>query len=163
MWYLKNLATSQVQGYLKFCMNCENASVLSASGTMTLITDLVMSIISFFTFMSGPKGRKRVTCLYSIRSAFLKKSSQCVPLSLSVRQQPKEKSLEQNQVMSKFKFNRNTDFTWTRIENITPDCSDFIYLCKYLLLRTARNNYSWEKKVYKRIFFLMWYIIQSTK
>lgn len=57
--------------YLKFCINCANASVLPARGTITLMIDLEISTVSLFTFMRGPKGRNKVTCLYSMPSIFL--------------------------------------------------------------------------------------------
>lgn len=72
--------------YLKFCINCANASVLPARGTIMLMIDLKISTVSLFTFMRGPNGRNKVTCLYSVPSIFLQNSSYCVPLSLSVRQ-----------------------------------------------------------------------------
>lgn len=71
--------------HLKLCMNCLNLSVRLDSGTMMLIGTLTVSTLSFFTFISGPNGRKRTRRLNSLLDSPLKVSSYSVPLSFSVR------------------------------------------------------------------------------
>ena len=75
----------KVRSHLKFCMNCLNLSVRRDSGTTMLMGMLDVSTLSFFTFISGPKGRNRTKRLNSLLDSPLKVSSYSVPLSLSVR------------------------------------------------------------------------------
>lgn len=61
---------------------------------MMLMSTLVVSTLSFFTFRSGPKGRKRTRRLNSLLDSPLKVSSYNVPLSFSVRVIPGGGDLE---------------------------------------------------------------------
>lgn len=69
-------------------MNCLNFSVRLDSVTMMLIGMLLVSTLSFFTFISGPKGRKRTRRRNSLLESPRKVSSYRVPLSFSVRVMP---------------------------------------------------------------------------
>lgn len=50
-----------LQTHLKLLMNCLKASTLLDSGTMTLMMLLRVLTLSLFTFITGPKGRKRTS------------------------------------------------------------------------------------------------------
>ena len=74
---------------LKFCMNCLKVSVRRASGTTMLMGTLLVSTLSFFTFIRGPNGRNSTMRRKSLLAAPLKVSSYMVPLSFSVRVMPR--------------------------------------------------------------------------
>lgn len=80
--------SKEVRFYLKCCMNCLNASTVSARGTIILMRIWDASISSSFTFISGAKGRKNTSLLKSGTLFSLNVRSYNVPLSLSVRKIP---------------------------------------------------------------------------
>jgi len=86
IWILRG--GSIVESHLKLCMKCLNLSVRLDSGTMMLMGMLAVFTLSFFTLISGPKGRKRTRRRNSVLDSPLKVSSYRVPLSFSVRVTP---------------------------------------------------------------------------
>lgn len=56
---------SLAKRYLKLLMNCLNASVLLDRGTMMLMSMLLVSRLSLFTFTRGPNGLKSTSWVKS--------------------------------------------------------------------------------------------------